>query len=212
MPGGFQIGRLFGTNIYVTTSFFLLLVLCFAAYGLADGSVWCLAVVLSLLVHEFGHVFAVKWFLKGESAVVLWGLGGLCIHEPAHEPGKRLAISLMGPAFEAVLGGVAVAGWFMLPEHAPVTVRGFVWAMLFINTVWVVANLLPILPLDGGQALRAALEMRLAPGPALGIARRISLVTAAGAGGAALYFEYPFAALLCIMLLMQNLTATARPL
>ena len=89
MPGGFQIGRLFGTNIYVTGGFFLLLGLYFVLYGpenVGAAAVFCIALLVSLLVHEFGHVFAVKWFLHGESAIVLWGLGGLCIHEPAPRP------------------------------------------------------------------------------------------------------------------------------
>lgn len=208
MPGGFQIGRLFGTNIYVTGGFFLLLGLYFVLYGAENAgwvAIYCIALLVSLLVHEFGHAFAVRWFLKAESAIVLWGLGGLCIHPGAPAPKTRLGISLMGPAFEAVLGGLSILALFLLPEGTPVAVRTFVGAMVWINVVWVAANLLPVLPLDGGQALWAALELRLPRERAYGIVRRVSIVVAAGGAATALHFGQPFAAAICIYLVLQNI-------
>jgi len=207
MPSGVQIGRLFGTDIYASFGFFFLLALPFL-FGVEGGyvgaAVWDLAVVVSLLVHEFGHVFAVKWFLKGRSAIVLWMFGGLCVHDPTSDRRKRIAISLMGPAFQIAL-------WAALrpfaPRGRPETVTElFLVHMLFANLVWPLLNLLPILPLDGGQAIRAAIEFRLPPGRALRAAALLSMgVAAAGVAAACLWTDSTFLILLGGLLLLENL-------
>ena len=139
---GFSIGRLFGTDIRATGGFFLLMAAVFYLNGqerLADVALFCIAIIVSLLVHEFGHVFAVRWQLQRESSVILWGLGGLCVHPPADTPKQRIIISLMGPAFQAVLGGAAVAAYFWAPAARP-----YLWGMVWINVVWLALNLLPV--------------------------------------------------------------------
>jgi stage IV sporulation protein FB len=207
---GTLIGRLFGTDIYATSGFFLLVVLLFAFYWNAAWviAVYLLALVISLLVHEFGHVFAVRWLLNSGSIVILWGLGGLCVHEPTPVIRKRIGISLMGPAFGFVLGGVSWAvSHFLVPEDAAKPLLVFMGAMVFINVVYTGLNLLPIVPLDGGQAALAALESRLGPARARVWMRRVS-VGVAGAGAAvALYAGWYIAALLAGLLLFQNLFA-----
>ena len=79
MRRGLLIGRLFGTDIYCEISFFLLIGLYMWLVGLAAGAIFSAAVLISVLVHEFGHVLAVRRLLKTESLVVLWILGGLTI-------------------------------------------------------------------------------------------------------------------------------------
>jgi Zn-dependent protease len=207
MPRGIQLGRIFGTDIYASLGFFGLLVLIFIVYGTrnaAFAAVVIIAVVISLLVHEFGHAFAARWLLKSKSKIVLWFLGGLCIHEPAKSPGQQVGISLMGPGFAAVLAGLVAIPYFTMPDDEG-AMRILVEALLWINVVWTAANLLPILPLDGGQALRALLHMRLGARRSLRVARMISMATAAAAGAVAIYYGYRFAAILCVMLLLENM-------
>lgn len=201
---GFRIGRLFGTDIYCAPGFFLLVAACFLLAGPGPGALFCVAVIISILVHEFGHVFAVKWLLRAPSTVVLWGLGGLCLHPGTPSPGKQIGISLMGPAFGLGLGAVSLAAALLVPEVSPV-LSSFLATMVWINIFWTVANLLPILPLDGGQALRAALRKTLGAGRAARIARWVSIVAAGLALAAALYAGERFLALLAVLLLFQNL-------
>ncbi|MGH7162245.1 MAG: site-2 protease family protein [Planctomycetota bacterium] len=209
MPVRFQLGRLFGTDIYAAPGFFALLLLYFVAGAtsnvpVSNTAVFCIAVVLSLLVHEFGHVFAVRRLLRKESMILLWGMGGLCVYEPGGRPGQRVAIALMGPAFEVALGAVAVAAWLWAPPAVPL-LRYFVFCMVWINVVWVVLNLLPILPLDGGQALLAAIESRAGRARARAILRRVSLFGAAACAGIALHLQIPILALVAVFLFLHNL-------
>jgi Zn-dependent protease len=199
---GFPIGRLFGTDIRATGGFFLLMAAAFYFQGdahVAQAAIFCIAIIVSLLVHEFGHVFAVRWQLHSESAVILWGLGGLCVHPPAETPKQRIIISLMGPAFQAVLGGAAVAAYFWAPAAQP-----YLWALVLINVFWLVLNLLPILPLDGGHALEAILQTRLGEAKASRVARRVSVVTAGVLLVASLYLDLMFVGIMAAFLMLQN--------
>jgi len=211
---GFSIGRLFGTDIRATGGFFLLLGYYFLRFGVAqaaEAAMFSIAVIVSLLVHEFGHVFAVRWQLKSESAVILWGLGGLCVHPPAPHPKQRIIISLMGPAFEAVLGVAAILMLLFAPPIQPL-VDGLIWYLVWINVFWLALNLVPLKPLDGGQALEAALEMRMGAARAAALARRISVFTAGAILVLCLYFQLMFVAILAALLLFHNLQGRSRPM
>jgi stage IV sporulation protein FB len=204
---GFSIGRLFGTDIRATGGFFLLMGFYFLSAGVgrvAEAAVFCIAIIVSLLVHEFGHVYAVRRQLKSESQVILWGLGGLCVHPPAPLPKQRLVIALMGPAFESVLGVAAVLVFLFVPPAQPL-LYWFVWCMVWINVFWLAFNVIPLLPLDGGHALEAALEMRIGKARAGAITRRVSVVTAGLVLAGGIFLRQPFIAVLALLLLMQNL-------
>jgi len=208
---GVPLGRLFGTDIRATGGFFLLLGLCFYVYsesGPAIAGLVCITIVVSLLVHEFGHVFAVRKQLDAESVVILWGLGGLCVHEPARTPRQRIVISLMGPAFTALLAGAALAVDRFVPLPHPALAR-LAGMLLVINAVWLVFNILPIRPLDGGQALEAALSIRLGDGRARAVARQVSIAAAVLVAAGAWAIGWHFAAILAVLLLVQNLSPGA---
>ena len=207
---GFLIGRLFGTDVRATGGFFLLMGFYFLQLGVdraAEAAIFCIAVILSLLVHEFGHVYAVRKQLKSESQVILWGLGGLCVHPPAPYPKQRVIISLMGPAFEAVLGVAAVLVYLFAPPSDPL-LQWFVWCMVWINVFWLALNLVPLRPLDGGQALQAALEMRVGAGKAGAIARKVSIVTAGLVIVAGILLNFTILSIMALLLLIHNLRAT----
>jgi len=208
---GVPIGRIFGTDIRATAGFFLLLALCFYVYG-SDGAamaaIACIAIVFSVLFHEFGHVFAVRRQLGGESIVILWGLGGLCLHQPAQSARQRIIISLMGPAFTAILAGIALAAGHLETAFGPPhpLVGRLTAFLLAINSVWLVFNILPIRPLDGGQALEAALAIRLGEARARAMSRRLSIVAALAVAAGAYAIGWPVATALALLLLVQNLT------
>jgi Zn-dependent protease len=206
MDRGIPLGRLFGTDIFATGGFFLLLALYFflGRSDVAGAAVWCIAVVVSLLVHEFGHVFAVRRIAGGSCWVQLWMLGGLCVHAPIPSRGKQIVVSLMGPAFGFVLAGASLVAARYAPP--PSTVAGYlVYSFVWINLVWNALNLLPIWPLDGGQALRAALAAKLGSGRAVPIVRNVSLVIAAAVALVALRFGFTIGVAIAVLLGMENL-------
>lgn len=206
MRRGLLIGRLFGTDIYCDLSFFLLIAFYFLTADAAAAAIFSGAILVSLLVHEFGHVLAVRRLLKAPSIVILWMLGGLCIYRGTPRPGHQAAISLMGPAFSFALGGLSFALYLLLPE--PPLLHAFLRMMLWINVVWTCANLLPALPLDGGQALRAGLRAGLGQPKGDRLMRAISLLTAVGVIGAAVLLDRPFAIFLGALLFLENMKRT----
>jgi Zn-dependent protease len=208
MGRAIPLGRLFGTDIFASLGFFFLLALIYWLFGRNNpggAAALMAAVVVSLLVHEFGHVFAVKWLLHDESKILLWFLGGLCIHRSTSSPAKQVGISLMGPGFAAVLAGLAAIAYFTMPKGEPSALRFFVTWLLWINVIWTAFNLLPIMPLDGGQALRALLHLKLGRGRSASVTRWVSILTSAAAGIASYSIGYRFAAIMCLMLLLENL-------
>ncbi len=210
MRRGALIGRIFHTDIYATGGFLLLMVLLLVMNSDAASEIAAIeiAFIISVLVHEFGHVFAVRRFTGNSSIVVLWGLGGLCIHEPTPDVKKRIGISLMGPAFGLLLAGACWAAvTFLLPEKPHAAVGLFFNWMIVAGIFYNLLNLLPVLPMDGGQATLAILELRLTGPKALRLARRISVITAALGLAAAATFSAHFVILIMALFLVQNLVA-----
>ena len=124
-------------------------------------TVFCGIVFVSVLAHELGHAFMGRAFgLK--PAITLHGLGGLTswVGGRAVGPGRSLAISLAGPAVGIVIGllvvllGIAIP--ILAPDYqAPPLAKDLFLAALFVNFGWSIFNLLPVVPLDGGNAFRS---------------------------------------------------------
>jgi membrane-associated protease RseP (regulator of RpoE activity) len=113
---------------------------------------------ISIFVHELGHTLTQKKFLGARPRIVLHGFGGLAIPEGGRTPTRTqsVIISAMGPVFGLVLGALV---WQFGAHFAPESVfaRRLVRVALLINIFWSLVNLLPMLPLDGGHILQAAL-------------------------------------------------------
>jgi Zn-dependent protease len=151
----FRIGNI---PVRINASFFLMTVF------LGMGSVndlpllltWFVVVLVSVLIHEMGHALMGKAFgLSPE--IDLHSMGGTTSWSGGRNVGngKGILISLAGP-----LAGLSVGvfAWLAIPIPASVfgqKVYDFVW---FVNVVWSVFNLLPMLPLDGGNVLRSTLN------------------------------------------------------
>ncbi|WP_075620458.1 metalloprotease [Paenisporosarcina indica] len=105
----------------------------------------------SLLIHELGHILAAKWTgLTLTSCTILPYGGEIKIKNmqlaPTHH---KWLIAIAGPLSTSILYLMAQ------PFHFP--------GQAFFNDVQLtilVLNLLPILPLDGGQALKAIIPKR----------------------------------------------------
>lgn len=119
---------------------------------------WVIVVFVSILVHELGHALTALSF--GQSAqVTFMALGGLTSRNgPQLNPLKEFLIVLNGP----------LAGFFLyftcvlLLEStglSPASPMGYMLLIgSYVNLIWTILNLFPVLPLDGGRLLMIICE------------------------------------------------------
>jgi Zn-dependent protease len=179
--------RILGVPVRLEVGFFVI-----AAYlGLGVGdlslmALWIGVVTVSVLVHEGGHAVAMR--LAGlRPRIVLHPFGGLTTGSGLLDGPRSIAVSLAGPLTALLLLG-APAWWI---EHQPGDVSGTAGAtvtfLIWVNVFWSLANLLPIVPLDGGHISEVLLGRRAS--------RVTSVVVAAGAALLALWSGLLFAGL-----------------
>ena len=119
---------------------------------------WTFVIFFSVLVHELGHA-VVAYFIGLRPRIELTAFGGITHHGGMNlSPIKQIGIALGGPLFGFIL---YLSSFFVLYLTEPR--NDFLFELLYvfqwINLVWTIFNLLPVLPLDGGQVLRLLLEI-----------------------------------------------------
>jgi stage IV sporulation protein FB len=122
-----------------------------------------LAVFFFVLLHEYGHCFAAKYYGLEVTDITLYPIGGVaripCLG--AENPWKReLVIALAGPAVNIVLCGITILVLLAIGVNdTPASLAiGYAIGYAFaLNLVLAIFNLLPIFPMDGGRVLRASL-------------------------------------------------------
>jgi stage IV sporulation protein FB len=119
--------------------------------------VWSVVILISVLIHEYGHALTALAF--GQTAEIsLVGLGGLTKRDgPKLAKWKEFIIVLNGPLAGFMLFIVAYQLLGLVGERKSVLAYGIEVAVN-VNLFWTILNLLPVLPLDGGHLLRILLE------------------------------------------------------
>lgn len=148
--------HLAGIEVEVQAIFVVWLLLLGLAAGrtAATLAIWVVVAGSSVFVHELGHALAYRAF-GVTPRIVLSALFGLTYGADL-SPGRGIVVSLAGPATGLAIGLVALVLWTALPAaDGPVAVA--IGDLVFVGFGWAVINLLPILPLDGGQAMHAAI-------------------------------------------------------
>lgn len=202
----------FGVPVYADAGAAILLVLLLILWG-GNGPASIVTAMLvaavafaSIVAHELGHAFAVKRLGYGRSEIVLSGFGGYCRWYGNPTNGHRIRIALAGPAVSLGLGAVALLLWValrgVLDGLGPL--RLALTAVVWINLVWGVFNLLPIHPMDGGQALRAWMATRMPWRRALDLSLKISMGVAAVGAVVALTRSWIFATVLLAWMAFRN--------
>lgn len=206
MSWSVPIGQASGVTVRVHALFLLIVVIALVKSLLADPvagadalfdlphmiAALC-ALFLLVLVHEIGHVVACRQVGGHADEILIWPLGGLAWCDPPRRWSAELWTAVGGllvNAAVAVVTGVILGltvGWrlsIIFPNpfnpHALVQMPGRALDMVFIvhwvNWVLLLVNALPLLPLDGGQALRALLARRLEPRDASRTTARIGFI------------------------------------
>lgn len=172
MGRGLRIARLFGIDISIHPSWFIVLLL--IVWSLATGlfpsiyagwsaaEYWLVAVIsalmlfASVLVHELAHSLVALRQGTPVKGITLFFLGGVAtIGREAGSPGREALMAGAGPLMSVVLGGAFLGLGTVVT--GPEVVRAVLLYLGFINLAVAAFNLLPGFPLDGGRLLRAAL-------------------------------------------------------
>lgn len=209
-PSGIRLGSLRGTTIHVEISFFILI----ALFVILDmerkvpierALLWAPVIFFSVLLHEIGHAAAIGILGFGPSQISLAGLGGLTTNSRRSRPWHDILISVAGPLTSFGIAAVA----FLLLQNLAFFRTDPMFSVLFpilmwANMVWGVFNLLPIFPLDGGQALRNFARMITRERTALLISVWISMIVGGLLAVWGLRSGQFFIAILAAVLTVQN--------
>lgn len=169
MNGNIRVGNLFGIPFYVAPSWFLILGLVTWSYasGIATqfpalgnglplllGLVTALLLFASVLAHELGHSFvAIKQGIAVKS-ITLFLFGGLAsLEKESKTPAQAFWVAIAGPLVSILLFGIFTAINVTTPLTAPFAV--LLGTLAYVNLALAAYNLIPGLPLDGGNILKA---------------------------------------------------------
>jgi len=177
-----RIGSLFGIPFYINPSWFLVLGLVSLSYGsglaaqfpsLPGGLAWGLGLLTALLLfgsvlaHELGHSFVALKQGIGVNSITLFLFGGLASLEKESEtPADAFWVAMAGPLVSLLIavGVASVVGFTGVSGALAAILR----VLASVNLALALFNLIPGLPLDGGNILKA-LVWKLTGNPFKGI-------------------------------------------
>jgi Zn-dependent protease len=143
-----------------------------------------LAIFVIVTLHEFGHSLACRQVGGQADHIVLWPLGGVAYVAPPQRPGATLWSIAAGPLVNVVLlfplFAIALVAGALKWNTAHPNANALILAVLTINVIVLLFNLLPVFPLDGGQILRSVLWFAMGRARSLFVATVIGFLGAAG--------------------------------
>jgi Zn-dependent protease/CBS domain-containing protein len=180
MKAGWRIGSVFGIPLLLDPSWFYILALVTFLYGTdwqtagwGTGLAWiagfamALLLFASVLLHELGHSLVARSQGIHVTSITLFIFGGIAsIDQESKTPGQAFQVAIAGPAVSLslfvtlTLLGIAVSGAWggISPSSTGMDspVMAVITHLAEINLVLAIFNMIPGLPLDGGQVLKAA--------------------------------------------------------
>ena len=172
MTWSFPVGHLFGTEVRIHATFFLLL-LWIAVGGYFQGGtvlavdnlLLVIAIFACVLAHEFGHILMARRYGIATQDVTLLPIGGMArLDSIPEKPWQEIAVAVAGPAVNVVI-------WLVLTlvvgakigavglENIDDPSLGFFARLAAINLFLVLFNMIPAFPMDGGRVFRAAISL-----------------------------------------------------
>jgi Zn-dependent protease len=133
------------------TFWIFLVVFCFLPQGsLNQMMILGLVLCFSLLFHEYGHALAAQKFGRNPT-ITLEGIGGYASYDGRDlKEIHHFVITLCGPIFTGML---ILISKYLLVNHVfnIYAVNYFLHCTMHLNIYWLIVNLAPLLPLDGGK-------------------------------------------------------------
>lgn len=169
MDWTFRLGQLFGSELRVHATFFLLLawvaVAAWAQSGPAaalDNTLFVVVLFACVVAHEYGHALMARRYGIKTPDITLLPIGGMARMERMPEkPAQEIAVALAGPAVNVVIWALLIGLGAETDLEAltdPGTQQGFLGRLAAVNLFLAVFNLIPAFPMDGGRVLRALLS------------------------------------------------------
>jgi Zn-dependent protease/CBS domain-containing protein len=162
-----RIGSLFGIPLYLDPLWFLILGLATLNFGasyqeLGTVQAWSAGIIMALLLfgsvilHELGHSLVAKNQGIKVNSITLFLFGGVAaIEEESKTPGQAFQVAIAGPLVSVGLFVLLRLMSYAVPDT--IALHMMLGDLARINLVLALFNLIPGLPLDGGQVLKAAL-------------------------------------------------------
>jgi Zn-dependent protease len=189
--------------------------------GWAGLVIWVAVVFQGILMHELGHALVGRAFGR-QPRIELVALGGLTWWEQRQpmSPARSLLVSAAGPAVGIFIGSLALVLMDALRVPDPSLARYAFRCLVYVNLGWGLLNLLPVLPLDGGNIVASLMEL-VAPSRGRLLACYVSFTAIGLLLAATVTFrQYPATILLFLLgfstyqafrIERQRLTAQPRP-
>ena len=161
-----KIGRIAGIDLYLHSTFLLLLAFT-ALSGLAYHDPLSQLLNLGLpimlftivVLHELGHALAARHYGVGTREITLYPIGGVArLQAVRFTPEQEMVVSAAGPAVNFALAGAA---WLLAPSLAVTPLAAFLLSQFLVYNLGLgLFNMVPAFPMDGGRILRAFLSRR----------------------------------------------------
>ncbi|GAP97632.1 site-2 protease family protein [Leptolyngbya sp. NIES-2104] len=169
MQSGWRVGSLFGIPLLIDPSWFFILVIVTLGNALrwqvrypdwgtpvawGTGFAMALALFASVLLHELGHSLVAKFQGIQVQSITLFFFGGIAsIAQEPKTPGKAFQVAIAGPAVSfAIFLLLTLVTVFAPNTEMPLSVM--VRDLAALNLLLTLFNMIPALPLDGGQVLK----------------------------------------------------------
>jgi Zn-dependent protease/CBS domain-containing protein len=195
MHWSFRLVRIFGIEIKIHVTFFLLLAwigwLYYRSGGTPaaiDGVVFVILIFVCVLLHELGHALAAAHYGIKTPDITLLPIGGVARLERIPEkPSEEIVVTVAGPAVNVLIAAVlwiaiGLTSGFPDPQTLQHTELSMTVRLFAVNIWLVIFNAIPAFPMDGGRLLRALLALRM------NYARATQIAASIGHGIAFLFF------------------------
>lgn len=171
MKKSVHLAKIAGIDVSIHWTFFLLLGWIFLEGTLSSGlfvsgayrMAFTVAAFTCVLLHEFGHAMAARYFGIPTHEITLLPVGGVAqLARIPRNPWQEFVIAIAGPAVNVVLSVFIFFALF--DNYRPLSpwVETLLYRLLYINVGLVLFNLVPAFPMDGGRIFRAFLAWLMA--------------------------------------------------
>lgn len=165
MNGAFNVGKVFGIQLRLHYSWFIIFVLLtfllvspywYSLLWWAVGIAACLLFFGSVIAHELAHSLVGRANGIPVKSITLFLFGGVAqMTREAKRPNAELKMAAAGPLCSLAIGGVFSLISFLNPDMSMPVARMVQW-LAFMNFALAAFNLIPGFPLDGGRLFRSA--------------------------------------------------------